>query len=724
MMNEKITNDKTASYALCEIPKTLADQVESFYIVPLRAKREEGTEHCVEDKNLKQKLNISIIRDHDYLIGIIVPKRDKNSCFSRPQQRSAASANVHSPMIDGSSSDSNISTVSSSSTSTTLSANVVRTHQPIRPVPELKTVNNNQPMKEPLKPVEVSVSLKRKSPEQGSQPNKKVSFEGPSSNQTTPSVAINLSTTYKKDENTKTNELSKQTSAENSNQLKTGSASNEKKSTVVEDDWDEDDVFDPYNNKDYEKYAARPYEKRVPQITNSSSSSVSRDPRLARLNSQQVNSNSAENRSSSTSTASNSAAPTENRPASVSTTSNVASSKSKETETAKKIEQSTSSSSSTTKNDPKPYSRSKIVYIDEAKVRQKRADKEVADLLAAEKRDAEQLIAKHKAEILATKINSSVKPSSASEAPAKDESDTATVTKSYRGSLLPKTFKISASSSSKSNKKEPNTAIIENILNSILTDVKKTDTSPKSSSSTEGNKSPSEDKERTVAVTDGKAVKPPPTKTQRHIHVPKSAPLMPTKLLASSTQVTKPPAVSSSTASLSTQSNLSVTINNARPATPFDVIWKMLENLLVNKFLRTTTGMRAIATKPEIKLLTELNWSRLYAQFGKDLSEFFLIASENGNAAATAVIQAVKDMERILKDQSLLTLNAIKSEVESEPARIKRSASMEDGEITPPEKKTMIKGKACLEDGELSPIRTTGRGFICEVDLVSDTSEE
>jgi hypothetical protein len=393
------------------------------------------------------------------------------------------------------------------------------------------------------------------------------------------------------------------------------------------------------------------------------------------------------------------------------------------------------------------YSRSNVVYVDEARLRQKRAEKEAA-AASDEKRAAEMTAAKQAAQAIATKINNSMQQQT-SDVQSSDAASNKSTSKTYRDSLLPsRNNNLSNALTSSQNAKlasaatkarvqgEPNREIIANILNSILTNVRKTDTSPPKSCSGE-KKDSGEAMERRVAVTDGKAVKLPPGKTQRHIHVPKSAPVMPTKLLGSCAKVSEPPPPAPSTVSLSAQSNLSVTINNSRPATSFDLIWKMLENLLVNKFLRSKTGMKAIATKPEVAELTETNWSHLYSRFGKELPEFFLIACENDNVAAIAVIQAVKDMERFLADQSMIRLSAIKSEVETHEmsgaggdaggevplARIKRSASLEEGEMPRPvEKKPSLGGTLShLEEGEPTKQPTS---FICEIDLVSDISED
>jgi hypothetical protein len=292
-MNDKITEKTAPLYALCEIPKPLQDLVESFYIVPLRAKFDEGgTETSQvatsEDRYLKQKLNVSIVRDNDYLIGIIVPRQERSGSSNKTVQlRGIVSSINHnnntinntnsnqSPNIDASCSDSNISTASScSASSTTLSGGGGGGGGSSAAKTNLPGNNNNLAVKEQATGG-VSVPLKRKSPEPGPQPSKKVNFD--SSNQGgpigKPDAGNAAPGAFKKPQNASTN-----------SNCSTNSASH----NDLGDDWNKDDVFDPFNNKDYDKHVAKAYEKRAPQpsSTSSSTSSANRDPRLARQTSQ------------------------------------------------------------------------------------------------------------------------------------------------------------------------------------------------------------------------------------------------------------------------------------------------------------------------------------------------------------------------------------------------------------------------------------------------------
>jgi hypothetical protein len=232
---------------------------------------------------------------------------------------------------------------------------------------------------------------------------------------------------------------------------------------------------------------------------------------------------------------------------------------------------------------------------------------------------------------------------------------------------------------------------------------------------------PEKPKERTVTETTTKN-KSPPTATvvaaakpsQRHIHVPASAPTMPTKLLANHPEDTPAPKPATPTPAPApaTSTSLSVTIDNtlqkttsAAPEcvdTPFDAVKKMLDEVLRIRQLISSRSeeqrlIKHIVEMPHTLRLTDSNWSQLYATFGKSLPEFFLVACERGVPAASAVIQAVRGIEHVIEhviaEESGQLLRAIKTEVEIPQVTagnssiggikpIKRSASM-DEEMAP-----------------------------------------
>jgi hypothetical protein len=80
--NAQLKNDETGHfYALIDLPEKLRTKYESFFIIAVGHKRDNQSSTAVtnvEDENMKRKYNISLVRDRDLILGILIPKSVPN----------------------------------------------------------------------------------------------------------------------------------------------------------------------------------------------------------------------------------------------------------------------------------------------------------------------------------------------------------------------------------------------------------------------------------------------------------------------------------------------------------------------------------------------------------------------------------------------------------------------------------------------------------------------